>query len=59
MDISEPDPGSTNGSGIPGCLAKHICASNGLLTGLLLSVMPVGKFGQPKDMTLLDPETGA
>lgn len=52
--ISESEPGSTNGSGIPGCLAKHIFAGNGLWTGLSLSVMPVGKSEQPQDVAPLD-----
>lgn len=28
MAISNPDPGSTNGSGVPGCLAKRAFASS-------------------------------
>lgn len=55
--ILESDLGSTNGSGIPGYLAKHIFAGSGLWTGLSLSLMPLGKSEPPQDVAPLDPDT--
>lgn len=57
MAILDPDPGSTNGSGVPGYLAKHAFAGSWI--GLSFPVMPVGYFGQPQDVILLGPDTDA
>lgn len=55
--ISDPDPGSRNGLGVPGFLSKHAFARSWI--GLSFSVMPAGDFGQPQDVVLFDPDTAA